>query len=526
MPSAQSGRWAVAFAETHRELRGAIGLGSLPRNVAAGISTALVALPLNIALALACGLPASVGLVTGAVAGVIGGLLGGTRLQITGPEVALAPMTLAIVAQAGVSGLVWCTLLAGGMQIAFGLLRVGRFVRAIPAPVITGFMVAVGLIVLDTQLPRLLGMPDQTARLSQLAAGASAHVSLVALGVGGVAMASLILLPRIHPRLPAPLVAVGVPIGVVALLGLHLPHVPDIDSVLPSAGLPALSLDRIVALLPSAIGLALLASLDSLLSAVSLDARMGTTHRSDQELVAQGVANLVCGLVGGMPVAGAIVRSSAAMDAGGDTRAAPIVQSIVLGAVLVVLGAHLDVIPLAALAAILVVVGVKLLQPAKLRALYLRSRPDFAIAVVTAVAIVAWDFVLGIGVGVAAALAHQGLARAGLSLTVERDEDADLAHYRLEGPLVFTNYGSFAHAIAREVASRVVMDFTAVPVLDLSAGDALQREIARLEGAGTEVELRALRPSLAVMLGSAASPSSDARPEAAEDGRRASWNSV
>ena len=130
-----------------------------------------------------------------------------------------------------------------------------------------------------------------------------------ALGVGALSIVCAVVLPRIHPRIPAPLVAIAVPVVAVAVFGWHMPHVPDVDGMIPPIGLPEATLDRIVTLLPTALGLALLASLDSLLSAVSLDARMGTRHRSDQELVAQGAANIISGFVGGMPVAGAIVRS-------------------------------------------------------------------------------------------------------------------------------------------------------------------------------------------------------------------------
>ncbi len=514
----QRSYWRSAAQGTRAELADSFRIKGLSRNIAAGISTALVALPLNIALALACELPASVGLWTGAIAGLLGALLGGSKLQITGPEVALAPLTLQIVLTHGYEGLLWCTVIAGLFQIVLGLARIGRLVQAVPAPVIAGFMAAVGLMVLDGQIPRLLGMPDEVRTLSSvIGTDAAAATSLNAIRVGVFAVLCVVFLPKLHPRIPAPLVAVGVPILAVTVFALQIPHVPDVDGAIPPLGLSAIGLSSIVELIPSALALAMLASLDSLLSAVSMDAKTHTRHRSDQELVAQGLANIACGFVGAMPVAGAIVRSATALDAGADNRLAPIAQSVVLGLVFLLLGAHLDHIPLAALAAILCVVGVKLIQPSRFVELYRHSRADLAIAAVTVCGILALDFVLGVTAGVVAALARLGMSRANLGIHVEHDHGRGLASYRIEGPLVFANVARLSSLLAVENAPMVVIDFSAVPELDFTATEVIDRAIGRLCQRNVDVQIHTATPELAAQL-RAAVPNAKHAPSRLLDG--------
>lgn len=497
MHEAGVGYWVGAARATRSAWGEAFSLRHVPANVASGISTALVAIPLNVALALAAGLPASVGLWTGAVAGIVGAALGGAKLQITGPEVALAPLTLAIVSEHGVDGLLICTVLAGLMQMVMGALRLGRFIQAVPAPVVLGFMVAVGLMVIDAQLPRLLGMP---AAVTSIVGGLGAipESSIAALGVGGLVLAVAFVAPRLDKRLPAPLLALGVGLGATLLLGLEVPRVPAVEGLVPELGIPALGLERLQEVLPSAIALALLASLDSLLSAVSVDARLGTRHRSDQELVAQGVANIASGLVGGMPVAGAIVRSVAAIEAGGTNRLAPVIQSVALGAMLLLLGGSIHLLPVTALAAILIVVGIKLLQPAALLSLYRRSRPDAVIAGVTVVAILGLDFVLGVAAGVAAALLRMAFSHA--RPRIRRHDEvtvAEAAVIHVEGALHFASFDAVDRALAGAHGSDVVLDLTAVPAIDLTAADALGRTIAECRDRGVRVWISGAREAVA-----------------------------
>jgi SulP family sulfate permease len=372
---------------------------SLGANVLAGLVTALVAIPLNVALAIACGLPPSAGLASGAVAGVVGALFGGARLQVTGPEVALAPLSFAIVAAHGLSGLAVATLLAGVLQLAFALLRVGKLVHLVREPVVAGFLTAVGLLVLDAQLPRLAGAEEGIRGLASLATSARGHVPTLL--VGAVCIAVAVLAPRIHPRIPGPLVALVVGIVAVAVGVPGVATVEPVAAAFPLPRLPQLAQVDILRLLPSAVALAALASLDSLLCAASIDQRLGGPRfRSDQELAAQGVANILSSFFGGMPVAAAIVRSAAAVDAGATTRLAPLVQSIALALVLVALGPFLGAVPLVALAAVLIVVGAKLIALRSWLDAWRRSDRLAATAtVVTTLGILFVDFIVGVAAG-------------------------------------------------------------------------------------------------------------------------------
>lgn len=503
--SAGSG-FRAALADTVGSWREMVDRRSAWRNVTAGISTALVALPLNVALALACGLPPSAGLLSGAVAGVIAALLGGARLQVTGPEVALAPLTYAIVSQHGVAGLIAVTFLAGLMQIAFGLLRVGRFVQAVPAPVVGGFMAAVGLMVFDSQVPRLLGLTD-VRTLSGLRSvaplGAAGAGSVL---IGALALLALLALPKLHKGIPAPLAAMGAGVAAVAL-GASAPVLSAIPSVLPSVGLPDFGSLPPAALISEALALALLASLDSLLCAAGMDARAGGPRtRTDQELVAQGLANMACACVGVMPVAGAIVRSMAAHEAGATTRLAPVVQSVVLALVLVLLAPFLPLVPIAALAAILLVVGYRLIDWRGLARTFAASRSEALVFVATTAAILATDFVIGVGLGLVIAVVD--FARKSSRLTVSA-RAADIASaggaappaparvVRLEGALFFGSHTDLER-VASEAggAPVIVIDLSGVREADFTGALSLARVAGEIAAHDRQVWITGARSAI------------------------------
>lgn len=494
--------WLDAARSTQRAWHEALFGGRVIPDISAGISTALIAVPLNVALAVACQLPASVGLWTGAIAGVIGALFGSAKLQITGPEIALVPLTLAIVVEHGVEGLLWCTFMAGAFQIALGLLRVGRLIQQVPVPVILGFMAAVGLLVIDSQAPRLLGLPSSHVH-DLRGADWLADVHLGAVAISGAVIATLWAAPKVSPRLPGPLLAIALAVGLAVALGVDAPAVLRTGDVLPALGLPAMGVEGVLGLLPIAIALALLASLDSLLASIRLDAHLHgrldapDRHRSDQELVVQGLANMTCGAVGGMPVAGTFTRSVAAVDAGATSRLAPLAQALALGVVLLLIGQHLELIPRAALAALLVVVGLRLVQPGELAHLRRRSPGDFAVALATALAILTFGFVLGILCGLGVALVRLAAVHAKVSVRrVPLEAGASVAAFRLEGPLHFGNAGATASELEAADATTVLVDLVSVPSVDVSATEILHRLIARFEGDGRRLVFCGARPSV------------------------------
>ncbi|GHG85067.1 SulP family inorganic anion transporter [Comamonas sp. JC664] len=388
---------------------------TLPSDASAALTVACVALPLNLALAVASGLPPEVGLISGAVAGVIAALLGGGRLQVTGPEAALVPTVLLISTKHGVAGVVVATLLCGALQVLLGFARAGRLAQFMPAEVTRGFTAGIGLLLLDGQLPRLLGAVTEGTSSARLlvapASWATWSVHWGAVAVGAVVVACMLLIPKLHRSIPA--VLVGLVLATLAsglgFVSEGLARVGALPTGLPLPVLPSFEALNFGALLPDVLALTVLASLGSLLSARALDQLPGLeNHRTDgdQELVAQGVGNTASALFGGMPVMGAIVRSSVSVQAGGRTRAASVLHAVMLLAACILAGALVAMIPMAALAAILVVVGTRLLDLRGLRALMADNAGKAAVAVATALLIASIGFLPGLAAGVVLSLAR------------------------------------------------------------------------------------------------------------------------
>lgn len=478
----------AATTATVRSWREMLETRTLASNVSAGLTVALVAIPLNLALAIACGLPPGTGLVTGAIAGIVCALFGGARLQVTGPEVALAPISLEIVSRYGIDGLIVCTFLAGVFQIAFGALRLGRLIHAVPVPVVGGFMAAVGILVFDAQLPRLLGLASGVRAMSDVRdASTLGSFDLTSLGLGVLVIGIFVLLPRITKRIPAPLVAVSVAVLVTQVLRMRVSTVAPIEVAMPDVSLPAFGAANLAQLWPEALALATLASIDSLLCAVSIDARMrGERTRTDQELVAQGLANMTSACFGGMPVAAAVVRSLAAVEAGATTRLAPLVQSLVLGVVLVVLAPFVSKLPLVALAGVLLVVGARLIDFRSFVAMWRIARFEAAVFAATALGILLTDFVLGVGIGMVAALVHFARQQRSATQTIERARGL-----RFEGPLFFGSQADIEDAIrTASDGDHVVIDVHGVTSVDVSGATALAKALRSVASEGTSVSVQ------------------------------------
>jgi SulP family sulfate permease len=504
--------WRDAALATVASWRSAIGSG-VASNISAGITVALVALPLNMALAIACGLPASVGLMTGAIAGLVGALLGGARLQITGPEVALAPISFEIIMRHGVEGLIIVTMLAGLLQVGLGVLRVGRLVHAIPLPVIGGFLAAVAIMVLDSQLPVFLGVSAEARLVTDLTPSILSSVSWPTVAVGVVVVLAMILLPRLDRRAPAPLFAVIAAMAIAAVVASPIAMVDPIEGGWPMPSLPSFAGAPLAELAAEAVALALIASIDSLLCAVSIDARTaGPRTRMDQELVAQGLANMGSACFGGMPVAAAIVRSAAAVDAGATSRVAPFSQSLVLLLVVVAFSSFVGHIPLVALASILLVVGLRLVDWKQLRHMWKSARFEVAVFGATAAGILLTDFVVGVAIGVLVALAAFAHRQRQLVRTQRIVWPTDLhprspgglagTHvFRLEGPLFFGSQAKL-DVLLDDVVDQapVVIDLAAVPTLDSSGAGALARAVDRLLRSGAHVWLTSLTPEAETLL--------------------------
>ncbi|MDP2273903.1 MAG: SulP family inorganic anion transporter [Archangium sp.] len=475
-----------------------------PQNVMAGVTVAFVALPLNLALAMACGLPPAAGIVTGILAGVLAGMFGGAKLQISGPEVALAPLTYEIVSRHGVKGLMAATFFAGLCQLVFGALRLGRVVQAIPRPVVGGFLTAVGVLVLDAQLPRLLGLPADVRLISAVAPhDVLMRADWLSVVLGLAVIVCFVVLPRLHPRAPGALVGLAVVASAVALMQVSLPTVGSVAVEGLRVVLPAFGEVDLTALLPEAIALALLASIDTLMSAVSIDSVVkGPKHRADQELLAQGCANLVSSLVGGMPVAGAVVRSMAAVQAGATTRLASVSHAGALLLMLLVAAPLVARLPLAGLAGILVVVGVRLINVKDFVFIWKSSRFEALVFVVTAVSILVGDFVGGVATGLVVSLLHFAVQHSNLgvrALTVKAGIHAT-ALVEIQGPIFFASHGQLEGLNGHDAAHPLLLDLRQVPTVDLTGADAVRGLLQQLSERSVRLALVANRPAVTAAL--------------------------
>ena len=386
----------------------------------AGVTVALVALPLSIAIAIASGTTPKAGLVTAIIGGLLISLLGGSRVQIGGPTGAFIVVVAGVIEQYGFDGLLLATLLAGVILVAGGLVRAGRIIALVPEPVIEGFTVGIALIIAVSQLKDLLGLSaahvpaDLIHGLPALWA-AREQLNLAALGVGLFSIAGIGFLRRLLPWFPGSLLVIATASAAVALLPLPVDTIYSRFGVLP-AGLPApsiphLSIARISELLPSAFVIAFLAAVESLLSAIVADRMIGGTHRSGAELLAQGAANIVSPLFGGLPATGAIARTATNVRAGGRTPVAGIVHAITILVITLLLASLASYLAMPALAGLLILTAWLMSEPSRWSE-RMKLRPgDRTLFFMTMILTIVSNLTIAIAVGTAAGLALRLLRR-------------------------------------------------------------------------------------------------------------------
>jgi SulP family sulfate permease len=377
-------------------------------DVTAGVIVGVVALPLAIAFAIASGLGPQAGLYTAIIAGFLISALGGSRVQIGGPTGAFVVIVYGIVQQYGVGGLTVATIMAGVILIVLGVAKLGGAIKFIPAPVVTGFTSGIAVIIFSGELRDFFGLNMSSVPADFIAkiAAYSAHMSSVtpwAVAVATLVVAILVLWPRVSLKVPAPFVAL---IATTALVQLaHLPvetvgsRFGRIDASFPSLHLPAIALHDLSRLVAPAFTIAMLGGIESLLSAVVADGMTGGRHRSNMELVAQGIANVVTPLFGGIPATGAIARTATNIKSGGRTPVAGMVHSITLLLITLFFGRWAALIPMATLAGILVVVAYHMSEWRTFRAMLAAPRSDVAVLFVTFGLTVFVDLTVALGVG-------------------------------------------------------------------------------------------------------------------------------
>lgn len=485
-------------------------------NIVAGVIVGVVALPLAMAFAIASGVKPEQGLYTAIVAGLAVSVLGGSRVQIAGPTGAFIVILSGIVAQHGVDGLQIATLMAGIILFFFGVARMGAVIRYIPAPVIIGFTAGIGVIIWVGQWQDFFGLPAITGQYfhqkfwALLQAFPQFDPATTLLGMLSLA---LVLGVRHIPycqRVPGPLLALVV---VTLIQGVfQFEHVATIGSTfgeiprgLPSFVWPQMSLDRVLGLVGPAFAIAMLGAIESLLSAVVADGMAGTRHDSNQELIGQGIANVLSPLFGGIAATGAIARTATNIRNGGTSPLAGIVHVLTLVLVLILLAPLAKNIPLATLAAVLFVVAWNMSEaPRFIRLVRRAPRADVAILLVTFALTVFADLVVAVNIGVVLAVLHF-LRRMADSVEVHVESEAQLQRefmyagfthlpagvevYRLDGPFFFAAIERFRHSLESSHAPVLILRMDHVPFADATALQSLDEAVQVLQARGVRVML-------------------------------------
>ncbi len=465
------------------------------QDVVAGIIVAIIALPLSIALALASGVGPEQGIYTAIIAGFLISFLGGSRVQIAGPTAAFATIVAGIVATNGIDGLILATILAGIMLIIMGLCRFGSLIKFIPYTITTGFTAGIAVTIVIGQLKDFFGVvypadvkPIETMEKIEALIENFGTWNWQAVVVGAVCLAVLIVWPYITDKIPGSLIAVFVGIGMVKLLKMDVNTIGDLYTIsnkLPTLHLPDFSMESIRAVLPDAFTIAILAAIESLLSCVVADSMVNSRHRSNMELVAQGVGNIGSALFGGIPATGAIARTAANVKNGGRTPISGMVHAIVLLLILVLLMPYAALIPMPTIAAILFMVAYNMCQWKPFTHL-LKTAPksDIIVLVLTFVLTIVFDLVIAIEVGMllACVLFLKRMSEEGnVKKWSYEDEDDDpdrlelrevpkqVRVYEITGPLFFGVADRLSEIVVHADTKCVVLRMRSVPALDATA---------------------------------------------------------
>jgi sulfate permease, SulP family len=385
----------------------------LAADVFAGITVAMVALPLSLAIAIASGADPAKGLVTAIIGGFFISLLGGSRVQIGGPTGAFIVVVFGVIAHHGYDGLVLATLMAGVILIIAGYFRAGNLIAHVPEAVVNGFTIGIGIIIATSQLKDFMGLsiakvPADFIEKMQVLWAARATFNGAAFVISLVTLVLIIALRRMAPRLPGLIVAVAITSVAAVLWNMPVDTIVSrfgaLPSQLPAPIFPALTISRLIELTPSALVIAFLAGIESLLSAMVADRMIEGHHRPNAELTAQGVANVASSLFGGLPVTGAIARTATNIRAGGKTPVAGLVHALTILIVMMVAAPLAGRLAMPALAALLMLTAWNMSEPHKWHAYMAEPLPERLLLLLTLVLTVVVDLTVAIGTGVAVGL--------------------------------------------------------------------------------------------------------------------------
>ncbi|UVK39563.1 SulP family inorganic anion transporter [Mesorhizobium sp. AR10] len=497
----------------------------------AGLTVAIVALPLSMAIAIASGVTPERGLFTAIIGGFIVSALGGSRFQIGGPAGAFIVLVAATVQREGVDGLLLATMMSGVFLLAIGYLRLGTYIKFIPYPVTVGFTAGIAIIIFSGQIVELFGLkltgtePGPLLPKLMAISEAAGTLNISATLVAALTIATIVGLKRWRPGWPGMLIAVGLASLVVALLALPAETIGTryggIPRSLPFPALPAFSLDKAIAVLPDAIAFALLGAIESLLSAVVADGMTGRRHRSNCELVAQGFANIASALFGGMCTTGTIARTATNVRAGAHGPVSGMLHSLFLLVFMLAAAPLASYIPLAALAGVLAVVCWNMFEKQAFATLLRASRGDALVLMATFLIVVFRDLTEGIVVGFALgsilfidrmaksiaveadqSLAQEDVADSTSAYDASEASDADTVVYRISGAFFFGAASTVGTVLDRIADQRknFILDCSAVPFFDSTAANVIEGAAHKAKRAGVRFIISGASPQIRRML--------------------------
>lgn len=478
-------------------LRGGYSAADLSKDVLSGLTVGVVAMPLAMAFAIASGVTPIQGLYTAVIAGIVIGLMGGSRFQVSGPTGAFVVIIYGIVYRHGYDGLVITTLMAGVILVLAGLFRLGSLIKFIPYPVTTGFTAGIALIIFSSQMGDFFGLPLTSVPPEFFSKWAlylenMPGVSAMTLGVAAATLGVMLLVRRYTPKVPAPVV--GVIFGGLAVWMLGLPvdtiagRFGVIPAELPSFHWPEITVDRIQLLFPDAVTIALLAGLESLLTCVVADSMTGDRHFSNMELVAQGSGNIACALLGGIPATGAIARTATNIGSGARSPVSAIIHGVTVLAFVLWLSPLTSAIPLASLAAVMVITSWNMLETNAIKAILRGPKSDWAVMLLTFGLTVVVDLTVAVYVGVILASllfmrrmsVMSDVHEVVTSSTIEKDDAENVVRVReqvlpegvrmfsISGPFFFGMVDRFQDAVtsSHDQAKVYVLNMRNVPTID------------------------------------------------------------
>ncbi len=484
-----------------------------------GLTAAVVALPLALAFAIASGVDPKAGLYTAIVAGAVAALFGGSPVQITGPTGAMAVILVGIVAKYGIEKVWLASIMAGLIQVALGVAKLGRLVKFIPYPVTAGFTNGIAIIIFCGQLNNFFGLnlprtehflPGLWQTLSHLT-----QAQWTTVAIGAVVIVTKLLWARLQTSIPGSLV--GISLATLLAVGLHLdvPTIGSIPQALPMPhGIPNWQdFGLIRELINPALALAALGSIESLLSAVVADGMtVSEKHDSNRELIGQGLANIVVPFFGGIPATGAIARTAVNIRAGGRTRLSGVIHSLALALIVLLFAPLASRIPLAALAGILMVTSVRMLEWEAVGLLMRATYADFAVMLLTWAVTICFDLVLAVEVGLiaAAALFIKRMSELTMAKVPETEVfppgiplelGKQIAVYRVDGPMFFGAAERFVTFLRDEPQVRyLILRMRFVPVMDTTGLVALEDIYHDLKRRGCQLLLSGLQPNVKQLL--------------------------